>query len=175
MPSWRKRPPFARSDIPRSCSPVLRTEADPSALPRSSTSTKRTISPSSRLRIVSAEHSHVFVSWTRFHDKSSDIWLARSANDGRTFAACRALYTSKSDNFGSLPVAGPQRSRVRVLVVISRQTAQFDQSGTHSHAILERRRQTLFCRPECSRHVLDYSTDDGAGLAPQPHGSDRRG
>jgi hypothetical protein len=56
---------------------------------------------------ATGSQSHVFVSWTRFHDKSSDIWQARSANNGRTFAAPLHLYTSKDDNFGSLPIAGP--------------------------------------------------------------------
>jgi hypothetical protein len=49
---------------------------------------------------------HVFISWTRFHDKTSDIWHARSGDGGRTFGLAVRLFSSKGDNFGSLPVVG---------------------------------------------------------------------
>lgn len=55
---------------------------------------------------TSGHLSHVFVSWTRFHDKTSDIWQARSSDNGRAFAPPVKLYSSKYDNFGSLPVVG---------------------------------------------------------------------
>jgi hypothetical protein len=55
---------------------------------------------------TTAGHTHVFISWTRFHDNMSDIWHARSLNNGRTFGPATMLYSSKTDNFGSLPVVG---------------------------------------------------------------------
>jgi hypothetical protein len=51
-------------------------------------------------------HTHVFISWTRFHDNTSDIWHARSDDNGHTFGPSVKLFSSKGDNFGSLPVVG---------------------------------------------------------------------
>lgn len=50
---------------------------------------------------------HVFVTWTKWHDASSDIWFARSLDGGRTFSHPVMLYSSKSNNFGSVPAVGP--------------------------------------------------------------------
>lgn len=55
---------------------------------------------------IAGSRSHVFVSWTRFHGKMSDIWQARSADGGHTFSPGVDLYSSRNDNFGSLPVVG---------------------------------------------------------------------
>lgn len=48
----------------------------------------------------------VFISWTRFKGNRSEIWHARSGNAGRSFATAIRLFSSQSDNFGSLPVIG---------------------------------------------------------------------
>ncbi|MGI8968574.1 MAG: hypothetical protein ACR2GA_05660, partial [Chloroflexota bacterium] len=51
--------------------------------------------------------SHVFVTWTRFHDstRSTDVWYARSMDGGTSFRRT-LLYTSRGDNLGSVPVNG---------------------------------------------------------------------
>lgn len=54
----------------------------------------------------STSRTHVFISWTRFHDNASDIWQARSADNGHIFGSPSKLYSSKGENFGSLPVVG---------------------------------------------------------------------
>lgn len=49
--------------------------------------------------------SHLYVTWTRWHDHTSDIWFSRSLNGGVTFSRPVMLYSSKSFNFGSVPLA----------------------------------------------------------------------
>lgn len=51
--------------------------------------------------------SHIFVTWSRWHDRSSDIWYSRSADGGATFSKAQMLATSVLDNFGTVPVVGP--------------------------------------------------------------------
>jgi hypothetical protein len=59
--------------------------------------------------------SHIFLSWTRFHDSPSrsDVWYSRSGDGGATFSSPRRLFGSANDNLGSVPVVGP-RGRVYV-------------------------------------------------------------
>lgn len=51
--------------------------------------------------------SHIFVAWTRWHDQTSDIWIARSTDGGAHFGAPHMLFSNKLDNFGPVPVVGP--------------------------------------------------------------------
>lgn len=63
--------------------------------------------PNMTIESIPHRSSHIFVTWTRWHDNSSDIWFARSTNGGQTFSAPVKLYSSRQNNFGSVPVLGP--------------------------------------------------------------------
>src|SRR5947209_11880580 len=49
--------------------------------------------------------SHVFLSWTRFHDSpsGSDIWTSRSTDGGAHFSAPERLHATRGDNLGHVP------------------------------------------------------------------------
>lgn len=65
---------------------------------------------------------HVFLSWTRWYSKTSDIVFARSTNGGASFYPPAVLHDSSADNFGSVPVAGPN-NRVYVFWSVFPQTS----------------------------------------------------
>lgn len=65
--------------------------------------------PDMAVETISGHPSHLFFSWTRWHESngSSDIWISRSLDGGATFRPPLMLFHSSLDNFGSVPVVGP--------------------------------------------------------------------
>ncbi|HEX6507628.1 MAG TPA: sialidase family protein [Chloroflexota bacterium] len=94
---------------------------------------------------VAGGQPHVFVTWTRFHDKGSDIWYARSSDGGRTFSRSVMLHTSLTDNFGSLPVVGP---------------------GGHVYAFWSTFPDRPLSATSPARILMRASSDDGRRFAP---------
>jgi hypothetical protein len=62
--------------------------------------------PSMAVESLSHDRTHLFLTWTRWHNASSDIWFSRSLDGGHTFSRPVILYSSAQDNFGSVPVVG---------------------------------------------------------------------
>jgi hypothetical protein len=69
--------------------------------------------PNLAVESVAGRPSHIFITWTRWHDKSSELWFSRSVDGGVTFSKPALLWSSSLDNFGSVPAIGP-RGRIYV-------------------------------------------------------------
>jgi hypothetical protein len=91
--------------------------------------------------------SHLFLTWTRFHDSpsSSDVWLSRSTDGGVHFSSPVPLFASGNDNVGSVPVIGPHG---RVYVFWMSYPDATDSSSTTGSVLVR------------------VSTDDGAHFGP---------
>lgn len=63
---------------------------------------------------VARRPSHIYLVWTRWHQRSSDIWYSRSTDGGVRFSVPMRLYSSGQNNTGAQPVVGPG-GRVYVL------------------------------------------------------------
>ncbi|HZU12702.1 MAG TPA: sialidase family protein [Chloroflexota bacterium] len=101
--------------------------------------------PSMTVESVPGRPSHIFVSWTRWHNSSSDIWVARSTNGGATFSRPRMLYSTSLDNFGSVPVVG-LHGRIYVF------WSTYPEAGLSA--------------PRPTRIMMRVSSDDGAHFSP---------
>lgn len=63
--------------------------------------------PNMAVESVAGRPSHVFLTWTRWFNRRSEIWLSRSASGGARFARPLRLHSSTSGNYGSVPVVAP--------------------------------------------------------------------
>lgn len=88
---------------------------------------------------------HVYMTWTKWHDNSSEVFFARSIDGGYTFSRPVRLYASRLDNFGSVPVVGA-RGRVYVFWSTYPENSLTAESPT--------------------RIEMRTSSDDGAGFGP---------
>jgi hypothetical protein len=59
------------------------------------------------MAVESGPRDHVFLVWDRLYSHSTAVWFTRSSDGGQTFVAPRALYVSRTDNYGPVPVVGP--------------------------------------------------------------------
>ncbi len=63
--------------------------------------------PNLAVESQSRGRAHVFLTWTRWYNHRSEIWMARSVNGGDSFGAPAPIVSSRLDNFGSVPIVGP--------------------------------------------------------------------
>ncbi len=70
--------------------------------------------PNMAIQSVPGARAHVFITWTRWLNGRSEIWLTRSLNGGDSFASPQLIFSSTLNNFGSVPLVGPG-GRVYVL------------------------------------------------------------
>jgi hypothetical protein len=65
--------------------------------------------PSMAVQTLPGRLSHIFVTWTRFHEaaNTSDVWFSRSLDGGASFRAPVLLRSSHLNSTGTVPVVGP--------------------------------------------------------------------
>ncbi|HLJ68836.1 MAG TPA: sialidase family protein [Chloroflexota bacterium] len=93
--------------------------------------------PNLAVESIRGKASHIFVTWTRWHDasKTSDVWISRSLDGGVTFSRPARLWSSRLANFGTVPVVGP-RGRIYVFWSVSPNEEQVGPSPTGLFAVV---------------------------------------
>jgi hypothetical protein len=64
--------------------------------------------PNMAVESVPGQPAHLFITWTRWHKSSSDLWYSRSLDGGLTWSKPVILFSSSLNNFGSVPIVGPR-------------------------------------------------------------------